>query len=118
MRVAIAVAVLLLGMHSAGGRGGWGVAAAVTPPAMGHDARPVLTVHTVAGAVCSAIVTYDDGKRPTSFRKYVGVAFAVPRTGILTWRWHELSHATGGAARVECRYRGLAETSMARFSIR
>lgn len=90
------------------------VVVSVNPSIMPHNAYPTLKIHTRIGSTCTATITYDDGRAPTSFSGY---AQHVGTSGIVRWYWHEETRSDGGMATVTCMHAGQTATSSAGFSV-
>jgi hypothetical protein len=90
------------------------VVLSVSPHTMPYNAYPTLQAHTRINSTCTATIHYKDGTTPADLRvvtKHVG------RTGITTWRWHEVTHAGGGTAAVVCTHEAMEAAATVYFTV-
>ncbi len=126
----ISRAVLVLGLAASAGVAGAGgvmgaaktagsfqVRVALAPSVIPYDSSAILGAMTTPGAMCSAKVTYANGKVPASFAHYVKKQFKAPANGVVRWVWHEKSLNKKGKAAVTCTFKGKTVTAGATFKI-
>lgn len=102
--MAIVASLLLLAAPGAAAHAGnpFKLSAHIKPSKLHYNEVATLEVSTKAGAECLADVEYNDGRAPTSWRKYHNVWFKVPKSGALALSWHEMTKSDGGFALIDC----------------
>jgi hypothetical protein len=114
--IRMSLAALILGLimqtpaHAAGG---FPFTLTVAPNPVPDDADASVVVTSMPGAVCTALVLYNQPhRRPINFRP-----ITISSAGTERWIWHERTRASSGVAIASCTYHGFTETLQQTFTV-
>jgi hypothetical protein len=117
LAASIAAAGVAGAARAATGTASFEVRVALAPSIIPYDSTAVLGALTTPGAMCTAKVTYANGKVPSTFTKYIKKQYKVPKGHIVRWTWHEKSSNKAGKATVTCTLNGAKVSASTAFKI-